>query len=123
MNRIDPINYFILVEDDHPFRNFPVAQTIKIIRTRYCSPMNAKGLCTGECINCKTNMVAIRNGMRGIPNLKSPFGFLTWLCRNQVAITSERELEQPTVIEEKDWLGEKVETKNPFKEFVKGIPK
>jgi hypothetical protein len=67
-------------------------------------------------MKCKENIVRICDGMKRMPRPTSPYGFLTWLCRQQVATASELALETPQVEIPTDWLGQQVET-NPFVQF------
>jgi hypothetical protein len=58
--------------------------------------------------------------MKRARNPRSPFGLLTWIARNQVAIAAEQALEQPQVEIETDWLGQEIE-QNPFVQFQQEI--
>jgi hypothetical protein len=73
--------------------------------------MGARGHCTGDCRQCKSNLKRILAAAQ-LEEARDPYALLVWAAREAVAIEDEK-LEQAQARTPKDWLGRPT-SPNPF---------
>jgi hypothetical protein len=81
------------------------------LHRHYCEPMGARGHCTRDCSQCKSNLKRILAAAQ-LEEARDPYALLVWAAREAVAIEDEK-LEQARARTPKDWLGRPT-SPNPF---------
>lgn len=83
----------------------------------FCGPMTARGLCSGECADCRAALTAAFSFVERDP-ARSPIGLITWKLRDEIArLQEERQAEERRPRRERD--GREGAPLDPFAAFLK----
>ncbi len=89
-----------------------VGEVVSIVRKHYCPAILKISKCTTECTNCTLHIRKIIEDVQDFPNPRNRYALMVYKVRDYVSKVADA-TEVVTVKENRDWLGQKIES-NPF---------